>query len=136
MSRFDVRAKLKLRVLNEKYPNRTAKQILSLWWFCFMCFFDYYLTFLRKKNKSMKNGKSKIAFNLKGGLGDIIIGLNYIYHFQKYCGREKFEIDVYVSNSNPKLFVSNIHNDVIKNCYQGLCNDTDGYNEIPRSVIL
>lgn len=127
MSRFDTRVKLKLRTLESKYPNRTLKKILSLWWFCFMCLSDYCLKSLYIKKTSSKNGKSKIAFNLKGGLGDIIIGLNYIYHFQKYCGSEKFEIDVYVSSSNPKLFVSNIHNDVIKNCYQGLCNDTAGY---------
>lgn len=130
MSRFDTKVKLKLRTLESKYPNRTLKKILSLWWFCFMCLSDYCLKSLYIKKTSSKNGKARIAFNLKGGLGDIIIGLNYVYHFHKYCGSENFEIDVYISNSNPKAFISLIsadYKEIIKNCYQGLCNDTTGY---------
>jgi len=128
MSRFDTRVKLKLRTLENKYPNGTVRRILSLWWFCFMCLSDYFLKLLYIKKKANKSGKAKIAFNLKGGLGDIIIGLNYIYYFKKYCGNENFEIDVYISNSNPKAFISSAdYKEIITNCYQGLCNDTAGH---------
>jgi len=93
-----------------------------------MCLSDYFLKLLYIKKKANKSGKAKIAFNLKGGLGDIIIGLNYIYYFKKYCGNENFEIDVYISNSNPKAFISSAdYKEIITNCYQGLCNDTAGH---------
>ena len=55
-------------------------------------------TYKSKLNKLWKKEKPSIVFYISGGLGDLIIATNYIYHIQQYAKDTPFKIKISYSS--------------------------------------
>lgn len=86
----------KVEVYNKRYSNKHKKVAIKLiFWNLIQL-----IRFNKKYQNNTPEVANKIALYFSGGMGDILIGLNYAYYLLKYFSESNINIDIYVKNSD------------------------------------
>ena len=95
MNYFD-KLQQKIDKYKSLYSNKYRKAAIKM-----ACWNFVQLVGLKKINQKLirKNINNKIALLLLGGIGDILIGLNYAYYLREYFKKYNIVIDIFVNNT-------------------------------------
>ena len=108
--------KLQLKVNKYKiyYAKKYKKAVIKLIWWNFLQLFRFKLTDFNFKSNHSEPLLDRISIHLYGGIGDMLIGINYSYYLFDYLKNDINKIDIYVKNPS---IVKELVNDQNFNIY-------------------